>query len=89
MLFRSWINSDVMMATVVIQKTATNAKALFQRSTVHSLALVSLFMSFRREANSAEIASRAFSKAPFTVSASVISCGSKGEVTIYPPSSPS
>ena len=78
-----------MTATVMIEETAMSAKVLSQRAAIHPLAFARLFMSFRREADSAESAFRAFSNAPLTVSASVMSCGSRGEVTIYPPSSAS
>jgi hypothetical protein len=66
---------------MMIQEAAVETKVPFERPSVHAFTRVSFLINLRRDAARAVRASRAFSNASSTVSASVMRCGSSGEVT--------
>src|SRR4051812_4886601 len=90
---RPIVNPDVMPTAVVVEAAVVEAKVLLEQTPAHVRAR--LFVpastvcrnSFARDCFSDLRASRAISNASSTVSASVMSCGSNGDVTMYPPSS--
>ena len=78
---RPGIDPDIVPGSMMIQETAVETKVLFQRPSIHAFTPASFLINLRRDAARAARASRAFSNASSTVSASVMSCGSSGEVT--------
>ena len=76
------IEPDVVTTPVMIEEATVGSKVPFELPPVHTFTVASFLISLRLDAASAARASRAFSNASLTVSASVTSCGSSGEVTM-------
>lgn len=77
----SRVDPNVVSVSVMVEKATVGSKVSFELPSVHTRTMASFLISLRLDAASADRASRAFSNASLTVSASVISCGSSGDVT--------
>ena len=89
----SLIDPNVMFPAVMVENTAVFAQVSFEVAPIHGIRQPDIRDSFlnslTRDCRNARRASRALANASETVSASVMSSGSSGEVTTYPPSSAS